>query len=95
MKRAQEQIVQVYREIEAAVQKYAGANGIHIVLHYVEPANQTYTPMNIDRKLTGCGNAGACCPLYIGPGVDITTPVVNVLNSSLASGGITPASGGD
>jgi Skp family chaperone for outer membrane proteins len=85
MKRGQEQIVQVYREIEDAVQKYAASNGIHLVLHYLEPVgSEVYTATNVDRKMNGPGNVGACSPIFIAPsGVDISNEVVHVLNSSV------------
>lgn len=83
--RGQEQIVQVFREIEAGIQKYAASNGIHIVLHYLEPEEGKYTAPNIDRKLNGCGNVGACCPIFMAPGVDISEDVVKVLNSAVTA----------
>jgi Skp family chaperone for outer membrane proteins len=84
-KRAQEQIVEVYKAIELGIKQHAGPNGITLVLHYMEPVGQEYTPMNIDRKVNNCGNAGACFPVYMGPGVDISEAVVRLLNDSLGS----------
>jgi len=84
MKRAEEQIVQIYKDIEIGVQKYAASNGISMVLTYLEPtgSGQEYAPGNIDRKMQRPGSVGACSPIFIGPGVDISEQVIAVLNSS-------------
>jgi Skp family chaperone for outer membrane proteins len=71
--------VQLYREIEDAVQAYARAQDIEMVLHYNDAVVSTdlYNPMNIQRKM----QAGGCTPLYVAPGMDITMNIVSMLNS--------------
>src|SRR5205085_11776466 len=52
-KKSDEQMVQMYREIEAAVKAYAGPSGYQMVLHYSEPLTEAdiYSAPNIQRKL--------------------------------------------
>jgi Skp family chaperone for outer membrane proteins len=82
-KKSDEQMVQMYKEIEAAVQKCSGPQGFQLILHYSEPLNDTdrYSPQNIQRKLVGPGSSGGVCPLYMAPGMDISQDVVNALNA--------------
>lgn len=78
-KRQGEVFVQMYREIQDAVQSYARASDLEMVFHYndaVTPADM-YHPMNIQRKLQG----GGCMPMYIAPGMDISERIVSMLNS--------------
>ncbi len=78
-----EQAVQIYKEVEAAVAAYARNNDIEVVLQYsdaVAPA-ELYHPVNIQRKLQG-----ACMPMYMAGGVDITDVVASMLNTRLAGG---------
>jgi Skp family chaperone for outer membrane proteins len=73
------QFVQLYKEVEDAVSRYAQSQGFHVVLQYSEAftAADRYTPGNIQRKLEG----GACMPIYAAGGIDISTGVANLLNS--------------
>lgn len=82
MTMGQQQVVAVYREIEETIQRYARANGIHLVLHYLDPTDESerYAARNIDRKLNGCSNAGACSPIYHDPSLDISQQVLQILN---------------
>ena len=82
-----EQAVLIYREVEEAVQVFARAYDIEMVLHYndaVVPAD-LYNPMNIQRKL----QTGACMPMYTAPGMNITDMIAQMLNQRL---GTVPAS---
>ena len=84
-----EQAVQIYREVEQAVQAYARAYDIEMVLHYNDamvPAD-LYRPANVQRKL----QTGACMPMYTAPGMNITDMIAQMLNQSL---GAAPAPGG-
>lgn len=71
--------VQIYKEIEEAVQYYARAQGIEMVFHFndaVVPA-EIYNPMNIQRKL----QTGAAMPMYVTPGLEITNYIAEMLNT--------------
>lgn len=81
-----DQAVQIYREVEEAVQAYARANDIEMVMHFndaVVPAD-LYHAVNIERKL----QTGACMPMYVAPGMNITDTISAMLNQRL---GATPA----
>src|SRR5262249_9680005 len=76
------QIVQLYKEVEEAVQKYALSNGFHLVSQYNESPNakDRENPTYITQKLQRAG--GACVPLYMAGGLDISTAIVNNLNQA-------------
>jgi Skp family chaperone for outer membrane proteins len=78
-----DQMVQVYKEVMEAVQIYARANDIEMVVHYtdgISPAEIEH-PANIQRKL----QVGACMPMYMAPGVDISKQIADMLNSRLGA----------
>jgi Skp family chaperone for outer membrane proteins len=79
--REDQTVVQLYREIEDAIARYAKSNGIHLVFQYFEPLDVQYSPKNIGRKVTGVTNFAAVGPIYIADGLDISNAVVGVLNS--------------
>jgi Skp family chaperone for outer membrane proteins len=76
-----EQAVQIYREVEEAVQAFARANDIEMVLHFNDAvvAADLYSPMNVQRKL----QTGACMPMYTAPGMNITDTIALMLNQRL------------
>src|SRR5439155_13828679 len=82
-KKSDEQMVQMYREIEDAVKGYAGANGFHAVFHFSEPLTDAdkYSPQNVQRKLVGPGSSGGVCPLYFADCMDVSADVVRQLNA--------------
>jgi Skp family chaperone for outer membrane proteins len=75
--------VTLYREIEDAVQCYAKAYDIELVLHYNDAAvpNEMYNPLNVQRKI----QSGGCTPMYVAPGMDITMAIVGNLNARYSS----------
>jgi Skp family chaperone for outer membrane proteins len=81
-KKREQQIVQLYKEVDDAVKRYAPANGFHLVLAYGEPVNPTdlLSAPNIARKLEGIQMGGACMPMYFPDGMDISGAVVDALN---------------
>jgi outer membrane protein len=83
-KKKDEQMVQLYKEIEQAVQTYAVANGFHLILHYSDALSEAdkNSAMNIQRKLIMPGNAGALAPLYIANCMDVSNDVLNNLNAA-------------
>ena len=95
VKRGEEQAVQVYREISDAIQRFAVSNGISLVLQYYEPteSEDLWSSRNIRRKLHECSNAGACAPIFIGQGLDVSNQVLSILNSKFGTTGITPTGG--
>jgi Skp family chaperone for outer membrane proteins len=93
--REDEKVVQIYREIQDAVKRYALSNGIHVVMQYTEMTSEPeiYTAANIKRKLQSA-QVGACTPMYIADGVDISQAVVSMLNTPFtAAAPAAPAAG--
>jgi Skp family chaperone for outer membrane proteins len=84
----EENAVQVYKEIQDAVQRYARANDIGLVLHYEDgmTPSEVYHPMNVMQKC----QTQACIPLYVDTHLDITGPVADMLNKG-AGGQTAPA----
>ncbi len=77
--------VQIYKEVQAATERYARAHLIGLVLHYadaVTPA-EIYHPMNVMHKL----QTQSCMPMYIDPEMDITNHVAMMLNQGLGMQG--------
>ena len=78
-----DQAVQIYHEVEEAVKYYARAYDIELVLHFndaVVPAD-LYQPLNIERKL----QTGACMPMYVAQGMNITDIISRMLNDHLSA----------
>jgi Skp family chaperone for outer membrane proteins len=91
-----DQLVTIYKDVEWAVNAYARAQAIELVLQYsdgVDPAEK-YSPASLQQKL---GNQ-ACIPIYMQPGMDISNDIVDMLNRQVTGGGssmsVTPASAG-
>ena len=65
-------------------QRYAASQGIELVLHFNDADEKTqpaefWSPANVARKM----QAGACMPLYITQGMDISEALVGMLNSNV------------
>lgn len=84
-KQESEQLVLIYREVGEAVSKYAQANDIELVMHFVDGVNEVEmnSPQNMHQKM----GQRALIPLYWGQGVDISYPVLQNLNARFNSGG--------
>jgi len=82
-KKSDEQMVQMFKEVEDAIKAYAAPNGFHLIFHYSEPLNPAdkYSPPNIQRKLVGPGGSGGVCPVYFADCMDVSADVVQRLNS--------------
>jgi Skp family chaperone for outer membrane proteins len=97
-KKREEQLVQLYREIEDAVQRYAAPQGFTLVLQYTDPETpaEKYTAENIQRKLAGSAQTGCVVPMYFHPGLDISAAIITNLNAPYqnAGGGGGPTGGG-
>ncbi len=84
-----EQAQQIYQEVEQAVQAFARANDIEMVLHFndaVAPADY-YHPLNVQRKL----QTGACMPMYVDPRMNITDTISAMLNQRLGATSAAPS----
>jgi Skp family chaperone for outer membrane proteins len=76
--------IQIYKEVEDAVNLYARSNNLELVLFYNDAitAEDYYHPANLQRKLT---QPAAVMPIFVTPGMDISNQVVNNLNAKYAS----------
>ena len=88
VKKSDDQMVIIYREVQDAATRYAVAHNFELVLHYSDATTQAdyYGAANILGKL----QARACMPLYATPGLDISREVVTALNAHY---GATPNAG--
>jgi Skp family chaperone for outer membrane proteins len=81
-------MVQTFKEVHDAAAIYAKNADIDLVLHYNDGIGEdAYNPMIFSRKLAN----GACMPMYVAPGMDITDAVTQMLNRNVASVGTPPS----
>jgi hypothetical protein len=82
-KKSDEQMIQMWKEVENAIKAFAPGNGYQLVMHYSEPLSDAdkYSAPNIQRKLVGPGSSGGVCPVYFAPQMDISQDIVNTLNN--------------
>jgi Skp family chaperone for outer membrane proteins len=79
----EEQMVQIYREIQKAVTVCARARHIDMVMQYSEPtaAAEMYHPKVVMNKM---GNPW-CLPIYVDPELDLTATVTQMLNNRIGA----------
>ena len=94
-KKQETQLVQLYREVQAAVQQTAQQNGFHIILGYGDPPNlDPYAFANISRRMQAM-DMGTFVTMYVQTGLDISNDVLARLNGTpMPSPSPTPANGG-
>jgi Skp family chaperone for outer membrane proteins len=88
-KKNEEQMLIVYKEVMDMAQRCAVSHGYELVMHFNDvPMNAAdyYNPVNVSRKI----QAGACIPMYIAPGMEITDQVVALLNQRYGSNAPAP-----
>jgi RNA polymerase sigma factor (sigma-70 family) len=84
-KLSDDQTVAMYRKVQEAVERYARAYDIDLVLHYNDATpddKDHYSPVNVTRKM----QAGSFTPLYWKAGMDISKAVVAMLNKAHRAG---------
>ena len=71
--------IHIYQEVELAVEAYAKANDIDLVMQFNDgvQANDKNNPQNIQRKM----QTGACMPMYTVAGMDISPTIIIMLNN--------------
>lgn len=83
-------IVATYKDIQKACDVFARARGLEMVMHYQDGEGpEMYMPQFFGKRMSN----GACQPVYMAPGMDITESVTEMLNRSLTSAA-PPATGG-
>jgi Skp family chaperone for outer membrane proteins len=72
--------VQIYKEVEDAVNVYAHQSNLELVMFYNDAitAEDFYHPANLQRKLT---QPAAVMPMFVTPGMDISNQIVTALNA--------------
>lgn len=81
-KREFDELVLVYREIQDAVTRYAKAQNIELVMHFNDGIGaDVWTPTFFSAKIRN----GACQPMYIASGLDITGVIAEMLNRNMAA----------
>jgi len=90
VKKQEEQLRTLYMDVRGVVERYAQAHGFEMVLHYNDTFDDKdyWSGPNIARKM----QAGACMPMYIARGLDISQNVLSTLNASCPAP--TPSSSG-
>jgi Skp family chaperone for outer membrane proteins len=99
-KRQEDNLVQLWREVNLGIQKVSEAYGFQIVLGYGDPLDKELLHLfpNINRKMGAMDNGGAV-PLYIHGSIDLSHAVTETLNrweqqrSGVAPTGVQPVGG--
>jgi Skp family chaperone for outer membrane proteins len=89
-KKESDELVIIYKEIAAAVSRFAQANDIDLVMHYNDATTneEMNSPQNIGRKMT----TGPCTPLYYKANeIEISPVILKMLNDQFVANGGAPA----
>jgi Skp family chaperone for outer membrane proteins len=79
--RNDKQFVEVYKDLIDHVKRYSLTNNYQVVLGCIEPPGEDAAKINnIMRKVHGMDMGGGISTLYIAPGLDVTTDVLNNMN---------------
>ena len=89
-KKAEGQMVELYKEVLEAAQRYAVSHDFDMVMQYNEPIEKDayYAAPNVERKM----GAGALIPMWYSKENEISYDVMNALNAAYRPGGVVPAS---
>jgi Skp family chaperone for outer membrane proteins len=76
--RSDEEMKELFHDVEEAVKRYARSHDLDVVLHYndVLSREEYYSAQNAARKF----NTGGLMPLSSVPGIDITNDIADLLN---------------
>jgi Skp family chaperone for outer membrane proteins len=76
------EMVMIYKEVEEAVAVFCRSSNIELVLQYSDAIGpEKYLPANFQQKMIN----RACMPIYVDPRLDISQPVIDMLNRRLAT----------
>jgi Skp family chaperone for outer membrane proteins len=88
-KKQEDQIVTLFKEVTGAIQAFAQSNGYHLILGYGQQIEgDMYSFANINRMMQGM-DLGGTTPLFLVGGMDISQPVVDMLNAHYRGAGST------
>ncbi len=81
-KQTEEQLVALYSELNQKVEGYAASQGYHIILAYGEPVDGNLNSfVNVTRKMQAM-DGGALVPMYFSRSLDISQPLLSMLNAN-------------
>ena len=84
-KKAENQMVDLYKEVVSAAQRYAGSHDFDLVLQFNAPIGNDayYTPGNVERQI----GAGALIPIHYSKENEISYDVLTALNAAYRPAG--------
>ena len=86
--RSEHQNVQLYKELYDAANKVGGDLKFTLVMAYVEPTQgDPFNLVNIMRKIQGMDMGGSVTALYVAPGLDLSSAILDHLNQTYVAGG--------
>ena len=78
-----DQMVNTYKDIQEAVAAFSRSRGLELVMHYQDgEGTEMFIPQFFSRRMSN----GACQPIYMAGGMDITEPVTKMLNDRITGG---------
>jgi Skp family chaperone for outer membrane proteins len=85
-----EQMVTIYREIQEAASRYALGHNLDMVMTYIDAVKEEdyFNPMNVMAKI----QQRAFMPIYFDKSMDVSKPVVDMLNQNYKGAQVTPTS---
>jgi Skp family chaperone for outer membrane proteins len=97
-KKSEENVTQIYKEIEGAVGAYARENGYQMILAYYDMTAdpEKYQPAFLQHKLEAIMGTSCAYPMYCANGMDVSADVVGSLNRhyQVPTPGASPAPNG-
>jgi Skp family chaperone for outer membrane proteins len=84
-------MVATYKDIQDACAAFCRSSGIELLMHYQEgEGSEMYMPQFFSRRMSN----GACQPIYMAPGMDVTAQVTEMLNARIRGSAAAPAAPG-
>ena len=83
-----EQMVTIYREIQEAASRFALSHNLDMVLTYIDAVKEEdyFNPMNVMAKI----QQRAFMPIYYDKNMDVSKPIVDMLNQNYNAAKTTP-----
>jgi len=89
-KKTEEQLVQLYKEVNEKIKSHAVTQGYHMILGYGEPMDgDLLSFVNVTRKMQAM-DQGAVIPMYYAGWMDISPSVLEILNRPYPTGLVVP-----
>jgi len=82
-KKQEAQLIQLYKEVHAAVQSYGQQNGYHIILAFGAPAEADPFAFPSVNRWMNAMDIGSVVPFYVQTGLDVSNDVLARLNATV------------